>query len=445
MTISTIKQEQGFAMVTAIVLMALMLGLGLVALRAAETNSHRGREQRVRESSLALDEGVLYAQSQVLATKWANAGNQYPASCQSGGAASDMCPNAATLAGSSTANFANVDQLNNSTWKTKVRDNGGPLKNAYDPLQADAAQTTAGIGTCASPCTYDFNHDNELWVQPQSIVRGKKRNVVARMRLEQITENLPQTGVTAGAVSVTNSGNHGGTPIIDATGSSVLVRCSNTASTSCVDAKDGQIVPAAQAASVPNLMTAAQLARFKQRAITDGRYYPGCPTKNAGNKYDLSGDVVWVEGCTNPPNLTNQVLNVSCNPPAGMAQTCTNVNDAPGLVIWHCGRADMAGGYTHRGILYIVNNSDGTCPASLPARGDGKCVGQNVDDTRDVLTTSGGFAVWGALAVDGDGCMKIGSNGLQVRFDANVFDSAQSYGTVGLVQNTWRELRPQDA
>jgi hypothetical protein len=53
--------------------------------------------------------------------------------------------------------------------------------------------------------------------------------------------------------------------------------------------------------------------------------------------------------------------------------------------------------------------------------------------------------VWGALAVDGDGCMKIGSNGLQVRFDANVFDSAQSYGTVGLVQNTWRELRPQDA
>jgi hypothetical protein len=93
----------------------------------------------------------------------------------------------------------------------------------------------------------------------------------------------------------------------------------------------------------------------------------------------------------------------------------------------------------------LVNNSDGTCPASLGARGDGTCVGQNVDEDRDVLTTSGGFAVWGALAVDGNGCMKIGSNGLQVRFDANVFDTAQSYGTVGLVQNTWRELRPQDA
>jgi Tfp pilus assembly protein PilX len=445
MTFPTLKEERGFAMVTAIVLMALMFGLGLAALRAVESNSHRSREQRVRESTLALDEGVLYAQSLVLATKWANALNPYPATCESGGAASDKCPNAATLAGSANANFANVDQLANSTWKTKVRDNGGALKNAYDPLQADLAQTTSGLGTCAAPCTFDFNRDNEIWVQAQSTVRGKKRNVVARMRLEQITENLPETGVTAGALSVTNNGNHGGTPIIDASGSTVLVRCPNTGTSTCVDAKAGQIVPTPQAATVPNLMSASQIARFKQRAITDGRYYPGCPTKNANNNYDFSGKVVFIEGCTNPPNLTNQVQTVACNPPDGMAKACTNVDDEPGLVIWHCGRADMAGGYTHRGILYMVNNSDGTCAAGLGARGDGKCVGQNVDDTRDVLTTSGGFAVWGSLAVDGNGCMKIGSNGLQVRFDANVFDSAQSYGTVGLVQNTWRELRPQDA
>jgi len=445
MTISTLKDERGFAMVTAIVLMALMFGLGLVALNATEKNSNRTREQRVRESSLALDEGVLYAQSLVLATKWANALNPYPATCTSGGTASDKCPSAATLAGSANANFANVDQLNNSSWKTKVRDNGGALTNAYDPLQADLAQTTAGKGTCAAPCTYDFNGDNEIWVQAQSTVRGKKRNVVARMRLEQIVENVPETGVTAGALSVTNNGSHGGTPIIDATGATVLVRCADITTTSCVDAKAGQIVPTPQAASVPNLMTAKQLARFKQRAITDGRYYAGCPTKNAANKYDFSGDVVWIEGCASPPNLTNQVQTVDCAPPSGMATKCTNVEDEPGLVIWHCGRADMAGGYTHRGILYMVNDSDGTCPAGLGARGDGKCVGQNVDETRDVLTTSGGFAVWGALAVDGAGCMKIGSNGLQVRFDANVFDSAVSYGTVGLVQNTWRELRPQDA
>ena len=47
--------------------------------------------------------------------------------------------------------------------------------------------------------------------------------------------------------------------------------------------------------------------------------------------------------------------------------------------------------------------------------------------------------------VHGGGETKVGSNGLQMRFDPNVFDAAESYGTVGLVQNTWRELRPQDA
>ena len=37
-----------------------------------------------------------------------------------------------------------------------------------------------------------------------------------RLRLEQLDESTPQTAVTAGALSVTNNGNHGGTPIIDA-------------------------------------------------------------------------------------------------------------------------------------------------------------------------------------------------------------------------------------
>ena len=88
---------------------------------------------------------------------------------------------ASNLAGASGSNFSNVDQLNSSSWITKVRDNGGALNSAYDPLQADAAQTTTGVGTCPlTPCTYDFNKDNELWVQAQSTVRGKPRNAQRR-------------------------------------------------------------------------------------------------------------------------------------------------------------------------------------------------------------------------------------------------------------------------
>jgi hypothetical protein len=49
--------------------------------------------------------------------------------------------------------------------------------------------------------------------------------------------------------------------------------------------------------------------------------------------------------------------------------------------------------------------------------------------------------VLGALVADGGGCVLIGSNSLNIKYDANVFNSVTSYGTVGLVQNTWRELK----
>jgi hypothetical protein len=440
MTRARLADDGGWVLVTATVLMAIMLSIGLAAIGLIDSDTHRTRESREAESALNLDEGVLYAQSLVLAQKWPSATDPPLTFCTQATAATDnRCPSAANLAGTgSAANFKNVDQLSNSTWKTKVRDNGGALKSSYDPSQADLPQAGCLL---SAPCSYDANGDRELWVQAQSVVRGRPRNVVARLRLEVLAESTPQTAVTAGALSVTNNGNHGGTPIIDASGSAVLVRCSGA---NCVQSEDGQIVPAAtQGSSPPSMMTPEQLQRFRQRAITDSNYYPGCPTPNASGDYDLSGRVVWIEGCTDPPNLTNKVVTTTCAPPNNMAIKCINTEDSPGILIWHCGRADFSGGMTYRGVLYVVNNSDGTCAPGLGQRGDGTCSTTNNVGPEDVLNTNGGFGVWGAVAIDGPGCLKVGSNGLQIKFDPRVFDAVQSYGTVGLVQNTWRELAPK--
>jgi hypothetical protein len=386
---------------------------------------------------------VLYAQSLVLQGRWPNAAQPAPSTCTSASAATDAsCPSAANLAGT---NFANVDQMADTTWRTKVRDDGGTLATAFQANSSDAAQSgtiaeTGAAYSCAAPCTYDANRNNKVWVQAQSTVRGQARNVVALLQLEEIKENTPETAVTAGALSVTNSGNHGGTPMIDATGSQVLVRCSGA---DCVNAEPGQVVPTATTGvAAPSWLSPDQLQRFKQRAIADNRYYPGCPTTDASGKYDLSGQVVFIEGCASPPNLTNKVYTTDCAPPNNMSTKCINAVNSPGVLIWHCGRADFAGGMTYRGVLYIVNNSDGTCPATLPQRGDGTCTHQPSVSAQDVLNTNGGFGVWGSVAVDGPGCLKVGSNGLQIMFDPNVFGAVQSYGTVGLVQNTWRELPP---
>jgi hypothetical protein len=451
-----LADEQGWVLVSATILTLLMISIALVAAGLIDNDTRRTREQRERESALNVDEGVLFAQSLVMQTAWPSSANLdpitgrpqfYPAVCTSSGAPDTRCPNAQALVAANSSDpdsaiFSNVDELDDVSWSTKVRDNGGDLASAYDPDEADNAQTgcivAAGIGSTTA-CTYDANEDRELWVQSQAIVRGKPRNVVARMRLEQLAESLPRTAVVSGAVKITNSGNHGGTPIIDATDSQVIVRCTNPADDSCADFEDGQIIPGAPRAdaTAPNLMTREQLLRFKQRAVMDGTYFPGCPTA----PWDLSGKVVWVEGCTNPPNLTSRIQTVACpTAPAGLDKDCVNAESKPGLLIWHCGLADMAGGWTFRGLLYVVNNSDGTCAPNLPQRGNGTCSNTPATHPTDAITTNGGFGVWGVVAVDGPACLKLGSNGVQVSFDRRVFDAAESYGTVGLVQNTWREL-----
>lgn len=462
---ASLADEGGWVMVSAIVLTMIMLSIAMVAASMIDTGTHRTREQRERESALNVDEGVLYAQSLVMQSDWPSGSGSnpitgkamyYPVVCTSTQATPNaQCPNPQTLAAANSASptsalFNNVDELANVTWKTKVRDNGGALATAYDPTKADLAQAgcTPPAALATTACTFDANGDRELWVQSQAIVRGKPRNVVARLRLEQLSESVPKTAVVAGAISITNNGNHGGTPIVNTQDSQVVVRCSNPTNSNCANFQNGQIssgTPRSDPTNPP-LMDADQLLRFRQRAIMDGKYFSGCPGQN-GQGFDLSGKVVWVEGCTNQPNLTSMVPTTPCgaSKPPGLDPDCVNTQLTPGLLIWHCGLADMAGGWTYRGLLYIANNSDGTCPATLPARGNAgnpKCTGNNTNDW-DAITTNGGFGVWGVVAVDGNACLKLGSNGVQTWYDASIFDNVESYGTVGLVQNTWRELDPK--
>jgi len=438
-------REDGWVLVTAIVLMAIMTTVGLSSFAFVDTNQKRARESRERESGLGLAEGALYAQGFALAHFWPNPERPLDSDCASSAATVPYCPDRDTLAAASSSNPA-VAQFNvtdfkaNATWSTSVRDNSGVLASAYDPALANQTLVDPVKGACpVTPCRVDWNEDNQLWVQSRAVVRGRPRNIVARMKLEELRESVPSAGVTAGGINISNSGNK---QLVSATGTTVALRCGNVQAQSCANWQAGQITPTPTSVTgQPSLMTPSQLIRFRDRAMTDGRYYSGCPTKNANGKYDLSGTVVWVEYCPMSPNFANDIETVDCTPPAGMSPKCINSQEKPGMLIWHCGVMNMQGGFTFVGILYNANNSDGTCtPTWGPLNGNcfsgNQAVGPN-----DAVVTNGGFGVWGALTIDGGGCLHVGSNGLQVRFDANAFNAVKSYGTVGLVQNTWREMK----
>ena len=116
-----------------------------------------------------------------------------------------------------------------------------------------------------------------------------------------------------------------------------------------------------------------------------------------------------------------------------MDNNCINPTNKPGLLIWHCGTFAFTGNQTFYGIVYMVNNSDNTCQSWSAL--SGPC------STATIYESSGGGGIDGALVVDGNACVRVGSNSLNLAFDPNVFNSVSSFGTVGLVQNTWRELK----
>jgi hypothetical protein len=449
-----LRRQDGYALVTATIMLAIMLMVGLTVVALGDTQNKQAGEQRVRESSFALTEGLLFGQGFVLANNWPDeALKAFPSSCSQASApvtaGAVRCPNRDTLATATSATkpaaaFTAVDFAADVTWITKVRDDYGALATDYVAASADGALTGAG-GTCAAPCSWDFNKNDVLWVQAKAVVRGKTRNIVAMLRREKLAENIPQRGITAGAIATTNTGN---SLLIDDTDSGVFVRCTPgnpTSNNTCAGYDGPQIKPVppeqlpVESRDVP-MMDAAQLARYKASAT---KRFDACPPQDA----DLSGSIVWVEGCVSEPSFANSLVTKPCDPPepapTGMSQNCINSIAQPGILIWHCGRSDWQGGQTFVGVIYMVNNSDGTCApplVTLGSNGTPKCTGRNEKRGDDAFFSSGGFGIWGSLSIDGPACAKIGSNGLQFKFDRRVFEAVSTYGAVGLLQTSWREL-----
>ena len=415
-----LHDEGGWVLVTAIMVLATMMTIALTSFAVVDRGQKHSLDQRQRESALNLAEGVLYSQGFALAQKWpgnAVAGAAMPVTCTElapAAAHADFCPQPSTLAGAQgsaeTANFANSDSLSDVTWTTRVRDNGGPsLAGSYAPgAAADAAQSGTNVRTgqaytCAGPCKWDANGDRQLWVQARAVVQGKARNIVALLKREQFDEPFPRNGLTAGSLRTPNSGNK---TIINATGSQVVVRCTTTTS-ECTDynAAKIQVLPQTiiRDPSTPPAMTPHQIERFKAvaQSASPSTYYTSCPTS-------YTGTVVFID----VPASTN------CNDPGG--GVVYNTPSDPGILIMPRGTLYFQSVF--HGLIYMANQqgSSGT-----------------------VLQANDNTEIYGGVAIDGPGRLTAGQasgNKATITFVANPFNVLSSYGTAGLVQNTWREL-----
>jgi hypothetical protein len=249
--------------------------------------------------------------------------------------------------------------------------------------------------------------------------------LVALVKAEELTTNFPSHAIVAGSLSIPPKGNHQyvDTDGLNGTPGSVVLRCDVTQNT-CADwdSGKGQIGPQVPTTgTVPDAMEDLAIDQLRLTARTNGSYYgPGtttCPSS-------LAGSIVFIEDAGSCPKF---------DPPGTVVW---NSSQDPGVVVIGRGRFQLGGNVTYHGLIYHVNGSD-ECQCPLPS---------NVN----AVELDGGARVIGGIVIDGAGRLQIGSNNGGSRTDGNVvFDpnarnALKVFGTAGIVQNSFREIRVTD-
>ena len=404
--------EEGWALLTTVMLMGIMATFALGTSAMVDNQTKQSAAGRQRETAFNLAEAALNAQIYALTTHWPGRGGAtnpsvaYPTSCTQS-SADTRCPNPTTL----TALFTSADTQTGSSWTTMVRDNSGVT-----------GATTFWLESMTSMAPrYDANGDGRVWVRSSAVAKGHTRTMVALVRTEQQQEVLPRNTVLAGRLGISNEGRK---PIVDTTGGgastgSVVVRCTPQAgeSSACLGHAVGtgsfhtladvlglldvQISPNVNATgySGGSALTPEALERLRQAAISDGTYYTYCPAS-------LAGAIVWID----TPNACSYTGN-----------TVYNTAAQPGLVIMAQGSLFIAGTIVYHGLIYHANRSNAS---------------------GWLVQLNGSALVDGGVIVDGAAGVLAGSSSDNIEYDANVFQAVRSYGTAGVIQNTWRELTP---
>lgn len=380
-----VTEEDG-SVVVAVVALGLMLVLGFASYSAVGAQTRLSGDERVRESAFNLGEGALNAQTFVIGRLGPGSlSTTYPAQCPST-AAPTLCPDPVRMTESFDPLLQSDYANGQTTWSTAVRDNAsGPFYDAAVESQP----------------AWDANGDNKVWVRASATVRGSTRSMVALVQVESRPVQFPRYAITAGSFLTTNNGRK---LIVDTTGSlGVAVRCTQPPESGCLDYEvdKGQVSPNNYQLAYPSprAISDDDLAGLAELAKANGTYHAGCPP-------NPSGTVVVVEAGNCSYN--NSVPGACCNTPA-----------APGIFIVKNGTFAINGNLEFRGIVYARNEQA---------------------SAGDVVTLGGTAAILGGVMVDGSGGVAAGASGTNIVFDPRPFDGARSFGTAGIVQNTWREL-----
>jgi Tfp pilus assembly protein PilX len=410
------RDDDGFALVTALIILTVMVSLGLSLLFLTDNQQKASSREQASESSFNVAEAALNAQVGQLSHTWpGEAGTKYLETCTTAtSTATNGCPSAESLtaaypkAGSAscpagTPKDAWGSSLSNG-WTTYVRDDGALGSPATQYFSSTVEQTAP---------TYDANLDEKMFVRSVGVVQCRLVVVVALASAQFVPIPFPQSAVAGNWFETTNNGKK---TIINTQGSAaqpggVSMRCSGLSEAECKKYAVGkeQIVPdttKVEATPTPTWTTSQlETAKSNAKANNPSTYWEKgkCPASMA----ELTGKPAYIEG---PCEL-------SFNGGSG------NSAAKPGFLILINGTIKFNGNSEFFGTIYAVNqqNSSGV-----------------------VVDVHGNAQIKGTVVVDGSGGLSFGSSGGQsvgnVIYDPSAAKELKTLAGASATRNSFRVL-----
>lgn len=391
--IARLRSESGAALVVAILISALMLGMGMAILAFADGQVGRTGQERLSENALTLAEGALNAQANLLSASWPETADLAFAPCTQS-STSVKCPNPSKLL----QGYSGADFGNGASWSITIRDNG---TGAY---YQDAATASQPAYDASGPAGVP---DDTVWLRVEATLKGKRRTLVSLVRATPIGHTFPRGVITAGHFHTTNNGNK--TIVDTGSGPGVLARCNPGAGgpgrgNACLDyvVDKGQVWPNLWSADVnmPNAMETNEINSLRNRAKAANTWYSTCPGSIP------AGTIVFIE-TGNCAYSGNSQMNSPAN---------------AGMLVLYSGTLTLTGTVSFYGLIYAPN-ANGL--------------------TGNVVSLGGNAQVYGAIVVDKQGGISAGSSKLNVIYDSNMFNFVTTTQTINVIANSWRELNQQ--
>jgi Tfp pilus assembly protein PilX len=411
----TARDEQGFVLVSAIVLLTVIMGLGLGLLLFTDNEQKAAGREQASESAFSVAEAALNAQISQVSRAWPTLKEEPPQpyataeGCTAANStATNGCPTVESMnIGYPVSNNAGCpasikDAWGSATtnqWTTYVRDDNPGENSSF----FDSSEEKKQVG-------YDENRDNKLWVRSVGIVQCQVVSLAALVSRQEIALSFPRAVMSANWFTTGNNGKgsevivEGKTPESGVNGE-VFMRCEGFAKVEeCENYREGQIANAKvnppPGAPSPTL-SATQLAAFRQAAESLHTYYPAgsCPTGLP------SGKPVFVQG--------------PCAVSGGKTEV-GNSKEHPGFLIIANGTFALGGQAEFWGVVYAVNEQGSS---ELVVK-----VGANAN-------------LRGEIVVDGKGGIEAGENHKRnVEYDPRAAIEEKIYAGATPTRNSFRVL-----